>query len=131
MTTLEKQQIYREKNNNIVTKKYEKTKNGFIMRMYRNMKSRISGVQKDKAHLYFGKELLSKEDFYVIAKSSPVFDTLFNNWKDNNYNRKLSPSVDRINPLLGYTKDNIRFVTHSFNSKNTSRNLKIVNNKIY
>ena len=34
-----------------VDKKYEKTKKGFLMRLYRNMQSRVQGVQKKKHHL--------------------------------------------------------------------------------
>lgn len=131
MDKLEKQRIYREKNNNSITKKYEKTKGGFLMRMYRNMKSRVNGIQSKKAHLYLGKELMDKYEFYELAKSSKEFDILFNNWELNNYNRKLTPSVDRINPEIGYIKSNIRFITHSENSKNTSRNKKIVKGKVY
>ena len=67
MTKEEKLKWQRERrknNGNASTKKYEKTKNGFLMRCYRNMKSRITGVQKQKAHLYVGKSLLEKELFY-------------------------------------------------------------------
>jgi len=45
------------KNGNAITHKYEKTKNGFLMRVYRNMRSRIAGVQKEKFHLYAGKNI--------------------------------------------------------------------------
>ena len=121
MTKAEKQRAYRAKTNNTTTKKYEKTKGGFMMRMYRNMKSRISGIQQKKAHLYAGKELIDKNSFYEIVRSSSEFDLLFSNWEQNNYDRKLTPSVDRINSSIGYTKENIRFVTHSENSKNITR----------
>jgi ribosomal protein L35 len=124
MDKAEKQRVYRQKTNNSITKRYEKTKGGFLMRMYRNMKSRIAGIQTKKSHLYLGKELMSKEDFYSIAKNSTEFDLLFNNWELNNYSRKLTPSIDRIDPKLGYIKSNIRFVTHSENSKNTTRHTK-------
>lgn len=117
MTKTEKQRIYRQKNNNSITKKYEKTKGGFIMRMYRNMKSRISGVQHLKSHLYLGKEIMSKQDFYDIAKNSNQFNSLFIKWEASEYDRKLTPSVDRIRPEIGYTKENIRFITHSENSR--------------
>lgn len=117
MTINEKQRIYRDKTNNSTTKRYEKTKGGFLMRMYRNMKSRVNGIQKKKHHLYAGKELICKEDFYSLAKLNPEFNRLFNEWELSNYNRKLTPSVDRINPKLGYTVENIRFITHSENSR--------------
>lgn len=108
-------------------KKYEKTKNGFLMRTYRNMKSRILGIQKLKAHLYLGKELLAKEEFYKFSLQSVDFHSLFEVWENSNYNRKLTPSIDRINSDLGYSLDNIRWITHSENSGlgNKKKRLKI------
>jgi hypothetical protein len=113
----EYQKLYRQKNGNSVTKKYEKTKNGFLMRLYRNMKSRINGVQKEKFHLYEGKFLIEKEDFYEWAKNNGQFHLLFEDYELNNYDRKLAPSVDRINSKLGYELSNMEFITHSENSR--------------
>lgn len=106
----------------IACAKYEKTVNGFLMRKYRNMKSRIEGIQKAKHHLYKGKEILSKEDFYNWAKSSKQFYKLFEAWERSGYERKLSPSVDRIDSSKGYTMDNMEWVTHSENSKRGTLN---------
>ncbi len=113
----EKQRIYRLKTDSLAIKKYEKTPNGFLMRMYRNMKSRITGVQAAKFHLYAGKSLLDKEEFYEWAKNSPKFWELYEAYKYDNYNRKLAPSVDRINSSLGYCVENMEWVTHSENSR--------------
>lgn len=113
----EKQRLYRLKTNNTNTKKYEKTPNGFLVRLYRNMKSRISGVQVAKFYLYEGKELLPKEDFYVWAKNSDKFYELFKEYENSNYDRKLAPSVDRVNSKLGYKIENMEWVTHSENSR--------------
>jgi hypothetical protein len=110
----------RLKNNNVETKRYEKTINGFLMRLYRNMKSRISGVQKEKYHLYEGKELLSKDEFYEWAKSNDTFLVLFDEYKKNEYDRRLAPSVDRIDSSKGYEISNMEFVTHSENSRRGS-----------
>lgn len=96
--------------------KYEKTENGFLMRMYRNMKSRVTGVQKEKAHLYKDKELLPKEEFYEWAKCSPMFMVLFRQYQESGYDRMQAPTVDRVNSRLGYTLDNMQWVTHSVNS---------------
>ena len=117
MTDNAKQRIRRAKNGNADTKKYEKTKNGFLMRLYRNMKSRVSGVQKLKAHLYKGKYLLPKDDFYKWAKNDKDFNVLFNEWELSNYDRKIAPSIDRIDSLGGYSLVNMRFITHSENSR--------------
>lgn len=120
---LENQRIRRALNNNAYTKKYEKTQNGFLMRMYRNMKSRVTGVQKKNPYLYVGKELIDKKDFYELAVSSNDFQALFKIWSDSGYVRKMCPSVDRINPELGYTKENIRFVTWEFNYRNVRKGM--------
>lgn len=113
----EKQRCYRSTSSNILTKRYEKTKGGFLVRCYRNMKSRVSGIQKEKSHLYKGKELLDKEDFYTWAKSSEIFDILFKNWENSGYDRKLTPSVDRKDSNIGYAQNNMEWVTHSENSR--------------
>ena len=110
----------RLRNNNIETKKYENTINGFLMRLYRNMKSRISGVQKEKYHLYVGKELLDKDEFYEWAKSNDTFLVLFDEYKKNEYDRRLAPSVDRVDSSKGYELSNMEFVTHSENSRRGS-----------
>lgn len=107
----------RQRSNNVITKKYEKTVNGFLMRLYRNMKSRIRGVQKEKYHLYEGKELLDKNEFYDWAKSNGTFVRLFEEYEKSGYDRKLAPSVDRIDSSKGYEISNMEFVTHSENSR--------------
>jgi len=117
-----KQRLYRLSNNNANTKRYEKTPNGFLVRLYRNMKSRINGIQLTKFHLYAGKELLDKEEFYIWAKNSSKFWELFKEYEDSNYDRKLAPSVDRVNSKLGYNINNMEWVTHSENSRRANYN---------
>lgn len=117
----EKQRERRHLNGNKTTKKYEKTKSGFLMRKYRNMMSRIRGIQVKKRHLYYGKTLLCREEFYLWALSSPEFYLLFDNWEKSNYDRKLCPTVDRIDSSKGYFVENMRWLTHSENSRNVNR----------
>ncbi len=92
------------------------------MRAYCNMKSRIKGIQKKKAHLYEGLALLDKQDFYVWAKESRVFLDLFTIWVNSGYERKLTPSIDRIDSNKGYTLDNMQWLTHSDNSSKGAKN---------
>jgi len=99
------------------TKKYEKTPNGFLMRMYRNMQSRTLGIQWRKAHLYKGKGLLYREEFHEWAITHPDFWLLFNKWVDSQYDRRLTPTVNRVNSKLGYFIDNMEWITHSENSR--------------
>lgn len=119
---LEKQRAYRKATKNASTNKYEKTIKGFLMRKYRNMLSRVSGVQSEKAHLYKGKSILNKDDFYSWAKSSFTFIELWNKYVDSCYDRKLCPTVDRIDSSLGYDIENMEWVTHSENSRRGSLN---------
>ncbi len=111
-------------------KKYEKTFNGYLMRMYRNMKSRVTGVQSKKAHLYQGKELMDKELFYEFAKCSPMFRTLFYQYEKSGYDQKLAPTPDRIDSTKGYSIENIQWVSNSVNSRRgaTSKRKKLNEN---
>jgi hypothetical protein len=123
----EHQRNKRKIQGNEITHRYEKTIDGFLMREYRNMQSRVTGVQKKKAHLYLGKELLPRDAFYEWALCNPNFMYLFIMWEDGGYNRKLTPTVDRIDSSGGYTLDNMEWVTHSENSRRGS----VSRNKIY
>lgn len=87
------------------------------MRKYRNMQSRVTGVQKQKHHLYDGKYLLPREEFYDWALNHEGFWKLYGNWVQAGYPRKLCPSVDRVDSDRGYQLDNMEWVTHSENSR--------------
>lgn len=113
----ERQRAYRDRNKNSSTLKYEKTKKGFLVRTYRNMKSRVEGIQEKKAHLYVGKEILDKEDFYIWALSDHTFNVLFSLWEVQGYDRKLTPSIERVDSACGYKLSNMEWLTHSENSR--------------
>lgn len=87
------------------------------MRLYRNMKSRTEGVQRKKYHIYEGKELLPKDKFYLWAEGNVDFEKLFEDYRASGFERRLAPSVDRIDPTRGYSIDNMEFVTMSENSR--------------
>jgi hypothetical protein len=108
---------YRARTGNAATKKYEKSIAGKLMRSYRNIVSRVSGVQAKKHHLYKGKDVLSKQDFYDWSLNNKDFYRLYEDWCASGFDRKLSPSVDRIDTSKGYTIDNMRWITHSENSR--------------
>lgn len=111
------QKDYRLKNGNIRTKVYEKTRKGKLVRTYRNMLSRVLGIQKKKEHLYSGLAVLDKELFYEWSLRNSDFNTLFDAWVKSGYDRKLSPSIDRKDTSVGYTLENIQWITHSENSR--------------
>ena len=111
------QRAYRKTNGDFHTKQYEKTKPGFLMRLYRNMKSRVTGVQHLKHHLYKEKELFDKDAFYLWAQEQPKFHELFDAYVESEYQRKLAPSVDRVDSSKGYSFDNVEWVTMQENSR--------------
>ncbi len=108
---------YLKRTGNAVYHKYEKTKNGFLMRVYRNMKSRVTGIQKEKAHIYLGLSILPKDVFYSWALNDTTFHELFACWVVSDYDRLKTPSIDRIDSTRGYDLDNIRWLTHQENSR--------------
>ena len=116
-TKNKKQREYRKRVSNSATHRYEKSPKGFLVRLYRNMQSRVEGVQKKKAHLYEGLEILDRESFYQWALSSAEFFSMFNTWVESGYDRKICPTVDRKESSNGYVFDNIRWLTHSNNSR--------------
>lgn len=99
------------------SKIYEKTPKGFLMRTYRNMQSRVSGIQHKKAHLYKGLPILTRNDFYAWAWDNAEFWRLYKQWAATDFtDRKLSPSINRVDSEQGYVLGNIEWLTHSVNS---------------
>lgn len=90
--------------------KYKRSRAGKINQLYSSMKDRY----KKNVNGYIN-EICTKDEFFELIKKSD-FDLIYENWKNNNYEHKLSPSVDRINNKLGYTLENIQIITKSENS---------------
>ncbi len=114
----------RQKNGNSDTRKYERQNpKGFIMRLYRNMLSRVKGIQRKKAHLYLGLPILPKTDFYGWALD-PISDfwNLWKIWQATGLRQADCPSIDREDPTKGYTLDNMRWLPQSENSRLTRAN---------
>lgn len=63
-----------------------------------------------------GLELCSYEDFKAWAIQNEVFIELRKRWFKSGYDPRLSPSIDRIDPRLGYQLSNIAFITRSANA---------------
>lgn len=114
------------------TKNYEKTPKGFLVRAYRNITSRVRGIQKKGSHNYRDLPVMAKSDFYATYETDPTFLELLKNYRTSGWKPSKAPSVDRIYPWFGYVHGNIRWVTHSENSANTrSHGLKIDTGKVF
>jgi hypothetical protein len=99
-------------------RKYERTNpRGFLVRVYRNMWSRVVGIQRREAQFYEGLPILPKTAFYLWALGDDsAFWPLWHKWQTTGRERRLVPSVDRIDAAGGYTIDNIQWLTHAQNS---------------
>jgi hypothetical protein len=96
------------------SRSYHRTHRGYLVRAYRNMINRTTGLTKP--HLYKGLSLLPKEEFYRWSLANKHFLHLFRVWTKYNYDRRLSPSVNRIDSRKGYDLSNIEWISQSANS---------------
>ncbi len=66
---------------------------------------------------YEGVDLkISRDDFLDFVRSNwSSYIRVYNNWKDAAFDRRLSPTVDRINSKGHYERGNLRFLSFSDN----------------
>jgi len=87
----------------------------FLDYKYSSMKRRVSGKSTNRPDLYSGKAIVPKDAFMVWAKNNPDFLSLYKRWVSCNFDRKLTPTINRINSSRGYTLDNMEWMTNSQN----------------
>jgi len=102
---------------NDIEKDRHKTKNGLINTIYNNQKRACKKRGHEKP-FYTKNEL---KDWIINHKD---FDSLYNNWVDSNYNKKMTPSVDRLDDSKTYSFCNIRLITWNENDSK-SRNMQL------
>lgn len=85
-------------------RKHRKTKKGIIECIYWNQRrtSRDRGYDLPNYTLH-------KLVEWVF--SQPNFNKIFDNWVESGYEKRLVPSIDRIDPYKSYTFDNIQLMT--------------------
>jgi hypothetical protein len=54
----------------------------------------------------------------------PLFNYLYNQWVESEYQTEMRPSVDRLKDNIGYTKDNIQLTTWDENKKKRTTDIK-------
>ena len=95
---------------------YYKVRDDLIARMYNGMKQR----SKEKTREFH----IDREWFFDYVNNSPVFEALMLGWIRSNYSKDFVPSVDRINPLLPYTPQNIQLITWKTNTERNHKHMK-------
>lgn len=91
---------------------------------YAHMLARQRGVASHQSKGALGKDICTKEEFIDWCKNFSnlnVFLTLYFEWAMNGFNRWDSPSIDRIDPKLGYTLDNLQWLAFSENCEKNNK----------
>lgn len=79
------------------------------------MNSRVKGKSTDRPDLYLGLSILPKDVFLNWARNHPDFLKLYKRWRSSDFDRRLTPVVNRMNSKLGYELNNMEWLTNSQN----------------
>lgn len=90
---------------------YRRTKSGLVHHIFNNQ--RLTSRRAGRPQPTYTYELL--EDWMFNHKD---FQRLYTNWVASDYDRMLSPSIDRKNNTLGYSFDNIELMSWKQNLYN-------------
>lgn len=120
---MDKKEYFRE-----YAKKYRRTKKGRLSVSYGHMKSRVAGKCPKGKLKYKGLPILSREEFYIWSNSKE-FDIVYAKWRESNFIKELTPTIDRLDNTKGYTIGNIRWCSLNENSRKPAivRRLELTN----
>jgi len=91
--------------------------NYIFLHRYAGIKNRVK-VRSTRNYKVYGMPMCSKEEFFNwCEKNINVFKKIHKKWKENNYQLKFSPSIDRIDNNKGYLVENMQWLTQSENCK--------------
>lgn len=96
-------------------KRYRTNPDRYLKHKYYMMKGRCSGKSNHKS--YNGMEILAYDEWMEwTEKTYDVFIKLFRLWQESEYDRRLSPSIDRIDNKKGYIVGNMQWLTNYENT---------------
>lgn len=84
-----------------------------FLQRYGSMKSRIIGTAT-RPYKVEGKKIATKKEFLDWCYSKEVFaqfERLHQKWIQSDFDKHLTPSIDRIDNDRGYTLDNMQWIT--------------------
>ena len=95
-----------------------RTQEQYIKSTYAHMRRRVEGSESGVHENYIGLEICDRDEFIQWALFDDAFHGIWDEWEATDFtDAKLGPSIDRIDPTLGYTFDNMQWKTRSMNSK--------------
>lgn len=106
-------------------KKCRNNKNTLIRHTPRGVISQIYNHQREcSVRRGHPQPQYTKEELIDWVMSQPNWESLYKRWVENNYLKKLRPSLDRLDNSLGYSFDNIELVDWQENHRRQSQELK-------
>jgi hypothetical protein len=89
------------------TRNYRHTKRGVIRNIFSHITERCKKYNRELG--------FNSDDLLNWCRGNHEFQNIYFNWVKSGFIKNLKPSVDRKNPLMGYTFDNIQITTYLFN----------------
>jgi len=83
---------------------------------YSQIRQRVEGraIRKYKIE---GTKMLTYADYCIWLKNNmDNFEQIYKQWETSGFTRKLTPSIDRIDNVIGYVANNMRWTTVQDNS---------------
>lgn len=105
------------------TKEYDRNRyhnnvNRYLKHKYYMMRQRCGdGKYSQRNYVRHGLSLTLEEWLGWCNETMPTFMALYNAWKDNGCDPKLTPTIDRIDNSRGYELGNLQWLTRSANSR--------------
>jgi hypothetical protein len=101
-------------------KKYRNSPRGYLNRIYNGVKTRCTNTKNKRTKSYHGLDFMTWEEFLEWGFTEELV-AMHKNYLDSGKDRKLAPSVDRIDPTKGYVKGNVQWLTLSENSRRAGK----------
>lgn len=96
--------------------RYRKNKDRLLAHIYRGIVNRCNGVQRKYSST--GTTPISIAEWKSFCTSTRAeFDKLYDAWEKSGFQRRMAPSIDRIDNNRGYTIDNMQWLSQSDNSR--------------
>ena len=100
------------------TRRWRLTYKGLTANLYGKINERKRRGTKDH-------DEFNLESFRTWLESTPI-KRIYEKWKASGFKRELRPSVDRINPLLGYKLTNMQVITAQENRRKGDKEKEIL-----
>lgn len=110
-------QAYQKKYHAKAMRNYRRTLKGFMDQKYTTMSKRVRGKDRNCKNTATGLPIISRKVFYQWAEKQENLKPRFEKYKQENFEFKWCPTIDRINPKEGYIIGNIQFLYQSENAQ--------------